>query len=592
MRRIELNLLDEKGETLLELNTIEGVLEQTLGDNKVLLPPLSPGFYFLEYQAFENITDPEPSKAGRIGFFSFTPEQLPVFSSVSSYPSAFIAGGMGMLEARITIPEGYPGDFIPYFRWVQGDVVLGEGPGTPIQDGFQNIITVKAPQSSGIYSAEVQVFPMSPSDEGDFDFASRNSQRVEVVVSSSATLSEGVNNPEDFFFLMPFSGTLDVLGDRTPKPQLRKELLPGLRQQVFGYEFLPDRWIELPEFLLPVDKDGRIINHTLLADIVLDFLPIQDSIEIFSTTQKVSGFRYDLTITPSGALKLMVGDSESITEVSTPGGVIFESQVAQLGMSLFHIDESTYGILLIVDGVIYASTEVTIPPSLTTASEGSSIIGKNFSGIIDELGFLYKKNGTVGTLQGELFARSMERRYKDSLEYAISFESGELDSRLRISDGVRVVPGSLILPPGNWVTLPNSTFSSKAMSFTLSTLPQMDPTLSRLEIRWSQDSGEQIWITFDGGVILHGDEESEFLGYLTQGVDDEGLSLDIFAAEGSLFLLQGGEPIKISLADEPIQALSFNILRIKEAETELSLRSILAVRNGEPIIQDILESLN
>lgn len=592
IRRAEFLLLDDQMQALEELKTLEGVLEETLGSQEIVLPPLlSPGMYLVEYSLFQDEGDLEPFRTGYLTFFSLSQDQLPIISSVSSYPSAFIAGGMGMLEARVTLPETYPDDFRPYFRWTQDGEVLGEGTGVPIEQGFQQVITVRSPDKSGIYSAQVEVFPMVPPDEGGFSFSAPITQQVEVVVSSSAAVTEGVHDSRDFLFLLPFSGTLDIIGDRSPEISSTKELLPGLRNQTFGYEFLPDRWIELAEFLLPVNSEGALHNHTFLADLVLDFLPLERGVEVFSTRTAGTGLEYRVEITPQGALGLEFITPGGSQGVFTPGGVIQESELAQIGISVYALEPSRYGILLLVNGVIYASGEIQVPNLGAGTIPGTTVIGKNLSGILDELGISFKRGDTVGVVADGLFTRYMEKTYGDSLEYAMGFEAGRIPQGLTVSDGVHVEPGALILPPGTWITLPKSTFESKAMTFALASLPMEDPGQNRLEIHWNDDPDTLVQVSFDGTTVVTRDSSTTVLGYLEQGISPAGLSLNVSAVDGALLLGSEEEPLRISLGETPIQSLSFKIERVQEAEGDLSLQNLLAVRNGRPIIQDIIQSL-
>jgi len=471
--------------------------------------------------------------------FFIAPEQSQIVS-VSTYPSALVAKGYGLLQAKI-IPPTSSALSDPYLRWTQDGVVLAQG---LLSEGYDTI-PVKAPDTPGVFKGNLEIYPFGPRPGELFTFPAPLSRSIEAVVANVPPNNRTDLGPEkDFFTLLHFNGSLDSVGSGPSSTFEPTELLlPGLRGRTFGYEFLADRSLQTNSFLLPQDDQGYLRESTALFSFVLDFLPIEGRITLLSTG--VTGWSVEYFVDSSGALGIEVLRGSQSWKVTSRPGIIpepgREPVTLNLAFSLYPSGEKDLGVLVLVDGIVRAGG--LLPDGLLplTSSGARGQVGGNFSGVLDEFGVYSRTDSSGSYLASGLFAQAMERRYGDRVEYAYSFESGVAEvahQGLSFSSDPVYRPGVVLLPPGESITFPGVVLESAEIEFYLGVDPNSEWVSTTLELDLTGGSGDKVLkVDMDGRVqILEGSNVliSRLIPVndpgnlrLILGVTDQGLALSV-----------------------------------------------------------------
>lgn len=506
--------------------------------------------------------------------------------SVSSYPSALISGGYGLLRAQVLAPA-IDGLRDPYLVWKLDGKTIAQG---LLSEGVTSV-AVLAPSRPGVMRAEVQVYPIKPEFEGEFDFVAPVSRAMEVVVVPVPATRDADLGPEsEYSVLLHLNGNLENSGfDKDIRFSSTGDLLPGIRGEVFGYEFLPDRWLETSGFPLPLATSGDLANTGIVFSGFLDFLPVENPVTLFAANAGTWGLT--LSLSPDGRFVFSAGNGSvaAASEIRSLPGVVTEGEHA-FSANLYRISSSNYGVVLFVDGILRAGG-VFAPPSATQlAGQSSGVIAAGFAGVVDEFGITAARDGRdSGLLSSGLYHRTMATRYGANLEYAVSFEDGTFDALpngTRTSGDLSVRPGRLILRPGEWIQLPGMDLQADAFDVHLGLVPDSDWKFGYLTLELSSDAEvSRIVVGLDGFVRIFGTQGSQVAGRIPVA-DPSNLQVSVSLDEA--VLASGGVELDVAIP-AAIKSARIRVDQAQSAEGSLGIDHLASVQPFRDLIPGLLD---
>ncbi len=447
--RMVIDLHDRDGEVLfsVELDS-EGIFELPL---PVALPPdLEAGTYEVGVTVFQE----EEEIASSNSIFFFVKEEYQI-RAITAYPQIFYPGGRGLIIANLDIPDNAN----PYLRWSSDEVEIYSG----LFDGGADRLQLDVPESEGVYSIRLEVFPFEPggdfggSQEGlseekeispGFDFSSFISLEAQFFVSSTQGVDEGELGPEkDYHSLFHFRGeSIDwgSNGDGAAAVPVGTPVL-DISRGIFGFRFDGNDGFAVDEVLLPV-VDQYIQPFSYSARFVIDAFD-------GSVTEMTDG---------AGESVFSMGFADGILAASLLGTssqiepVLIAGDGADLTLTILPEDE-TIRYLWFIDGALVGDDLVPYEPA-QIAPGGRTVIGGNdgMYGILDELGVYYRLTDAGAEVDMEVFARAMERAYGSDLVLAEGFDGTELPDDIVFAgedETYSIDGGSLFLPAGAIIEL-------------------------------------------------------------------------------------------------------------------------------------------
>ncbi len=372
----------------------------------------------------------------------------------ASLPVIF-PGAKVLLIANVEAPENSD----PYIRWKQNQIVLANG---RLKDGLDRIYW-SAPEEEGIYSLTVELFPVLPPSDIDYDFISSTLMDMELYVSSSAKSDNDLGPRERYFSLLHLNGTLADSGMFIPnneKGRIDAEeqgiLEPVAREGNLGYRIANSSGFLIPRFILPVE-DGRLQPFSLSLGLILESLNENARfIRIVSEVPEVSGendFSLELYLneengdfTPAALMNL-----QSL-EIQNPSGIrpLDTGKRYLLTLSLFpSADAQSFELVWYLDGIEYKRLQFDIPLDGFNTDGTTRIGGEGgFNGILDEIGVYYRNSEGEPSPDTNLFFSRMKQKYGARLVYANGFDGGRFipENPVTIEGEAHVRSGKLELP--------------------------------------------------------------------------------------------------------------------------------------------------
>ena len=544
-----------------------------------------PGLYYFVITFFRNSQEVARQRTP----FFFSPPPI-VVGEVQSYPSPMVVGGYGLLQAAITPPQTSRDDFRdPFLRWTHEDGrVLAQG---LFSEGFHTV-PVRAPARSGVFRVVLEIYPFGPRTGEIFDFPAPVRREFTSAVASVPPVGRTDFGPaEQFPILLHFNGTLDNSGTRRVSFDSTSVILPGLRGRTFGFEFLPDRYLTHQQFLLPLASDNRLKNSSTMFLGVVDFLPLEESIVVFSSRSPDLSVEY--RINSQGAMEASVMRDGQSTIIRSLPRVVPERLPVHLAYSLYRSGENDLGILLIADGLIRGGGIIpeANQPVLSTSGQTETRIGYNLSGVIDEFGIFTGTDPDVGELVSGLFRNRMIQAHGNELQFAYSFEglSGLDQEGLEGSDQVTHLPGKLIIPPGDWVAVPRVALEASQVNVFLGTAVSSRWIFGSLEIDLGTEMGTLV-AGLDGAVRLILPGSTRLIGSISPTNDGE-LTLGLEVREGQLVLSAPGQEQSLQIPlIQSLDVLSFRVAQDSIAPGDLFLERIGVTRVQPPVLDRIFAS--
>ncbi len=465
---------------------------------------------------------------------------------ITSYPPALPPGGSGLIVARVTAPQGSN----PYLRWSMGDKLIANG---YLKDGFDKI-QWNAPNSTGVYSITVEMFPFGPPSGGSFDFTSPYKMKVEVFVTTSVKAGRNELGPKDSYYaLYHFQGNLkDSSGraaglDATPigNPTL------SVVGSVFGYQLDGTTGFKIDSLLLPFDSSGNMQPASISMRLRLD--GAQKNKQFFQTKTSDGSFTLDMATNDQGALAVDINGTES------KGIELKTGDITSVTLSL---DPSNGAVELLwfVDGRLVSSESLAVDPKVADPSGSSTIAGVNgFSGLIDEFGVYYKGPDGQSSTDPEVFRRAMTDEYGSNLVFAEGFDGIDLPKDLSYGGKVtnsRLTAGLLSLDAGQSVALPAMQIGE-------------DDLTASVSVSGLSDTGT-------GTISLSVKGKEIYSAALKDAVASSGLvELHLSKVDGGLKVALGGGNSSIVKGDYPDLVLAFS----STGTTAISVRSFLIIKS-------------
>jgi hypothetical protein len=547
-----------------------------------------PGLYYFLITFYRNSQEVARQRTP----FFFNPPPI-IVGEVQSYPSPFIAGGYGLLQAAITPPETSLEEFKdPFLRWTHEDGrVLAQG---LLSEGFHTV-PVRAPTRSGVFRVALEIYPFGPRSGEIFDFPAPVRREFTSAVASVPRVGPTDFGPaEQFPILLHFNGTLDNSGTSRISFDSSSIILPGLRGRTFGFEFLPDRYLTHQQFLLPLASDNRLKNSSTMFLGVVDFLPQEDPIILFASHSPTVSVEY--RINSQGAMEASIRRNEQSMVIRSLPNVITEPkpnrppQPIHLAYSLYRSGENDLGILLIANGVIRGGGIIpgVNQPLGRVTGPAETRIGYNLSGVIDEFGIFTGRDPEYGELVSDLYRNRLELPENHILQFAYSFEglSGLDQEGLEGSDQVTHLPGKLIIPPGDWVAVPRVALESTQLNIFLGTSVSSRWIFGSFEIDLGVEEGTLV-VGLDGVVRLIRPDSTTVIGFVTPTQEGE-LTLILEIIDQSLVLTSPNltDLVKLPLSHS-LDLLSFRVHQDSLAPGDLFLERIGVTRRRSQLLHSI-----
>lgn len=465
---------------------------------------------------------------------------------ITSYPPALPPGGSGLIVARVTSPQGSN----PYLRWSMGDKLIANG---YLKDGFDKI-QWNAPDSTGVYSITVEMFPFGPPSGSSFDFTSPYKMKVEVFVTTSVKAGRNELGPKaSYYALYHFQGNLKDSSGRATGLDAAPIGNPTLSVigSVFGYQLDGTTGFKVDSLLLPFDSNGNLQPASISMRFRLD--GEQKNRQFFQTKTTDGSFSLDMATNDQGALAVDINGTESKAIALKTG------DITSVTLSLEPLNGAVE-LLWFVDGRLTSSESMAIDPKIVDPAGSSTIAGENgFSGLIDEFGVYYKNAEGQYTTDPEVFRRAMSDEYGSNLVFAEGFDGVFLPKDLSYGGKVatsQLAAGLLSLNAGQSVSLPSTHFGE-------------DDLTASASVAGLSDTG-----TGTISVLVKGKEV--YSAALKDAVAPSGrVELHLSRVDGGMKIALGGGSSAVIKGDSPDFVLDLS----STGTTAISVRSFLVIKS-------------
>ncbi len=373
-----------------------------------------------------------------------------IIKGIESFPPVIFPGATVILKADLSIPEVTD----PYLRWTQNEHIIDSG---LYSEGLTEINWI-APMNEGVYSIALEIFPVSPLNNGTFSFQSQSRMATEVyVTSSSETISERDLTPEESYYsLFHFNGTYENSGTGIESSEAAPIGKLGLIQlnETLGYRLTDETTgISIPELIIPIERN---ILQPFTIEIGLLFESLSANDKILSIKSSDNSFYIDIIINEHLAPEAQI-NIDSVLYFSLSGIEELETgRQYMLSLSIIP-DNSGFNSMWFLDGETY-NTSFIIASVTNISDEGETIIGTGMSCIIDELGVYFMND--VPSSNPNIYYNAMKLKYNSSLIFADGFDSTYLSDNIIVSNNVIISSGILNLQPNQVMTLPEISLSN------------------------------------------------------------------------------------------------------------------------------------
>ncbi len=466
---LDINLYSSDGEKIAGLSMDNDEIAADEPNLKLENLNLETGLYEIEFILY----GPDTVLVERRLLFFYIEGVYAIQGVEASLPVIF-PGAKVLLIANVEAPENSD----PYIRWKQNQVVLANG---SLKDGLDRIYW-SAPEEEGIYSLTVELFPVLPPSDTDYDFISSTLMDMELYVSSSAKSDNDLAPQESYFSLLHLNGTLADTGMFIPnneKGRIDAEeqgiLEPVAREGNLGYRIANSSGFLIPRFILPVE-DGRLQPFSLSLGLILESL--NENARLIRIVSEVSGendFSLELYLdeengefAPAALMNL------HSLEIQIPSGIshLDTGKRYLLTLSLVPaVDAQSFELVWHLDGIEYKRLPFDIPLD-GFSTDGTTRIGGEggFNGILDELGVYYRNSEGEPSSDTNLFFSRMKQKYGVRLVYANGFDGGRFDpeNHVTIEGEASVRSGKLELPASSELQIVTSGKTEAAVEIDLS----------------------------------------------------------------------------------------------------------------------------
>jgi len=456
-------------------------------------------------------------------------------------------------------------------RWSRDGAVLASG---RLSTGLAEL-TWLAPGTEGVYTVQVELFPVPPPAGADFLTQSPIRATARLFVSSTpAPGGDELGPPGSYFALFHFNGSLrDEAGDG------QAELIGGARLALDGPApgyFLPGAsgaGIRYERPILP-PVEGRLQPCTL----TLGLIPPQEP-------QPSSGgnlLSVDFGGPGSGgeggsALRIRRGpDGELAAFIETAGAQIRlasgisqlqAGRLARLDLSLIP-ESSSLRVMWFLDGRQTAAQRVDFSAALD--SVGQTLVGgeDNMECTLTELGVYYRDESGRPAVDPAIYRAAAQRRHGGQLVLAEGFEGLYAPESWTVGGQVLPGDGLLLLPPGSSLRLPYFELGAGETLLSLQFGKDL-PEESRVSLFW-EDHDEPFAVVEPRGLLADPLKPKEALSFAPAGS-----RLELVLSESSL--APAGSPGSLPLS-APAGKASWLTVRIQSPRAA----SAAAAARGRP----------
>lgn len=415
-------------------------------------------------------------------------------SNLASYPGTMSPGGDAILDLMADVPA----EAGTWVRWSRGSEVLR----TAVMEGNRDRLHFTVPDRDGIYTYTVEIFPEAPASGQSYSFRSPCARDTQIIVArGSAATSAGADS--DYLHRWHFTGNFEDVGrdgSGTPAFTVKGKRLFDFQNEVVGYRLGDGVLFSTTRQLLP---DFR--KEFVPFSIGLRFLALEDKdLVVFSSRSRDSGSGITISVASGGDLSARIWGSGFDTTVTSAKAIRpglssdCVLNVARLATGIQLVleaggAEAAFGFAPIQGSVPAASGSPAVstggnqanspvatarPPAATPAASiapvsstaptvrpADNVIELGSSGsspfILDELD-VYQPSGSENA-GWDAFYLSVKRRYNASVKFAHDFPNDLLPAGLTVQGDVRLSQGSLIMPAGSSLHLPDLANSGRAV---------------------------------------------------------------------------------------------------------------------------------
>jgi hypothetical protein len=390
-----------------------------------------------------------------------------------------------MLRAELEIPSG----FDPYLRWSWKGKVIAKG---TLSKGFGQILWV-APSDQGVYTITLELFPSSPPADSDFTFMSTLLLSTDIFVTGGKTLERNDLGPESSYLtLLHLQADLTDVGTGVKKAGKSAAVAIGVPQVVsledgFGYKLDGASGIRIAWLALPIDNGAL---KPLTASLGMTFEDLDGARSILNAAAADGSFSLAIGMDPatSAPQALITSGGTAALAIPWAGPTLAQNQRYLLSLSLV---PQAGGLTAqwFLDGAQVSAIRTSYRLS-AIGQNGTLTIGGNtgFKGTVDEFGVYYRDAAGKPAPDPDLYVRAQALKYGHSLLIADGFDGIYLSRGLTMEGNGVLGAGSLSLPAGAGLTVPQLIPGGSAISVVVD-LSSDSARTATLEAQW--DGGAQ-----------------------------------------------------------------------------------------------------
>ena len=405
-------------------------------------------------------------------------------AGIKSYPPVITSSGKVLIKADLQ----YPGGSDPWLRWTWKGKVIQKG---SVSQGLGKILWT-VPADEGVYTITLEMFPVAPTGDSDYSFASSMSLSADVYVSTGAHPGKGDLGPESAYLtLMHLQASLDDSGAGAKKAGQTTAAAIGSPEIVsteegFGYRLTAGSGFSLSWFALPVDG-GSLKPFTVTFGISFDDFSGQSNLLVASSGS--GGFSFAISVdaaTRAPQATLTAAGSQPAV-IPWAGAGLMKGQRYLLSLSIIPQAQSVIG-LWYLNGILVSSRTVSFSWPALGQDGTTSIGGQNgFSGVIDEFGVYYRDSQGRASTDPEQYKRVAQLKYGQDLVMAEGFDGVYPPAGFTADGKGTLAPGAAALPPDSALVFPAVTAAGGAVIFAVDVSPDSSRN-AVLRLQWEGDS--------------------------------------------------------------------------------------------------------
>jgi len=419
---------------------------------------LKTGFYNIEFTLYNNSQKVSEKK---ISFF-ISDENF-MINRIESFPPVIYPNTTVQLKAVLSIPK-YAN---PYLQWRQNGKIISSG---FLSEGA-NLIDWIAPDTAGIDSLSLELYPAGALDARNFDFQARNEMKIELYITELEKSTQRVLFPtESYYTLFHFAGdTFDSAGIiKDMKNSTTKNLeaafigKPSLvfKNEEIGYQFDGTNGLKIPAIILPIINE-KLQPFTLTIGIEPEINEEASNILICRTLD--GSFLFNLYIDKNSIIK---ADIKLLYQTLTFNSKIqLESDKQRFFLSLSIMpDDKNMNVSWYYDG-IHTNTSTSTIRNNNLSDTGITIIGgeMGFSGILDEFGVYYKNEKRKNSTDKQLFKFMKELKNPGKYILADGFDSTTFEEDYKITGKPKISNSIVKIQKEETLALPDLTLADNML---------------------------------------------------------------------------------------------------------------------------------